>query len=116
MSVQLHHLGLVCRDLERTAQFYLEALGATRSEGPGFGHLLLTLGHVRLALVPWRPGDPEHPGHGQHLALSWPRAERADRLAQFERLALPWQEVGERIYLRDPEGFTLELLFEGAAP
>ncbi len=110
MSLTLDHLGVVARDPARTIDFYVRLLDGVAREMPG--HVVVVAGDVRIAVVPRREGDPERYGHGHHLALRAPRAERDAILARLEALGAARQDVQGRVYTRDPDGLTLELLFE----
>lgn len=111
MTLSLHHIGLSTRDLTRRTALLVCLLGAEVLPAPETGHVLLQLGGARLALVPWREGDPDAPARGDHLAFSLPRGAREELLRRAGALGCASSAVEGRLYLRDHEGLTLELLF-----
>jgi catechol 2,3-dioxygenase-like lactoylglutathione lyase family enzyme len=57
MAVRIRHIALVVKDLEATADFYVQALGLKRSamsEGPTARRIYLSDGHVNLALLQYK--------------------------------------------------------------
>lgn len=110
MKLVIHHLGLASKDPARTIAFYERLLDGSTAHLAG--HTVVTAGAVRLAVVPRREGDPEQPAWGQHLALQLPAEARATVLARLDALGAGHQETHGRLYTRDPDGLTLELLFE----
>lgn len=65
------------------------------------------------ALVPRRDGDPSSLPWGQHVAVRAPMAEREALLSRLSELGAPYEEVRGRIYTADPDGLTLEIVFDG---
>ena len=63
----LHHLALVCKDMERTVAFYTQVLGLTLKKGfdlPGYGqHFFFDMGHgSELAFFWFNDAEPAQPG------------------------------------------------------
>ncbi|MCA9623024.1 MAG: VOC family protein [Myxococcales bacterium] len=101
----LDHLGLPVADLARSLAFYLHLLDGEAAELGA--HTLVRAGEVSLALVPTADAMPF--GQTLHLAIRFPGAEREAVEARLREL--PHQRVGDRIYLLDPDGLVLELVF-----
>jgi len=74
---------------------------------------VVVAGDVRLALVPRRDIDPSSLPWGQHVAVRAPVAEREALLSRLTDLGAPYEEVRGRVYTADPDGLTLELVFDG---
>ena len=102
----LHHVTLICRDLERTTAFYRDLLGlalvsqATNPDDPAARHFWFGdeggAPGTLISFLEYPSMDPGVVGSGSthHLALA---VESADEL-------LAWRE-----YLRDPDGHMLEI-------
>lgn len=63
----LHHLALVCKDMERTVEFYTQVLGLTLKKGfdlPGYGqHFFFDMGNgSELAFFWFNDAEPAQPG------------------------------------------------------
>ena len=63
----LHHLALVCKDMERTVDFYTNVLGMTLKKGfdlPGYGqHFFFDMGNgSELAFFWFNDAEPAQPG------------------------------------------------------
>ena len=63
----LHHLALVCKDMERTVAFYTQVLGLTLKKGfdlPGYGqHFFFDMGNgSELAFFWFNDAEPAQPG------------------------------------------------------
>ncbi|MBX5481959.1 MAG: VOC family protein [Myxococcaceae bacterium] len=112
MQLTIHHLGLTTRDVARSADFYVRLFDATVEPAPKTGHSFVCFGGLRLALVPWREGDPQHHAWGDHLAVTCPAHERDVLLNRLAKLGARTQEVHGRIYAHDPDGYTLEFTFQ----
>lgn len=108
MNLVFHHVGVVADDLDASVAFY-RALFDAVPEPSAVGHVLLRAGAVCFAVVPRRPDDPAGHAWGQHLALSVDMP-REVVLARVRALGAPHEEVRRRVYVRDPDGFTLEIL------
>ncbi|MEZ5377377.1 MAG: VOC family protein [Acidimicrobiales bacterium] len=121
----VHHLALLCSDVEQTIRFYQELLGFPLVElfenrdYEGSTHFFFDIGHGNLLAFFDFPDLGLGPyaevlGGFHHLALSVTR-DHYD--AAIERLRAAGVQVdlvaGESAYFRDPDGTRLELL---AAP
>jgi catechol 2,3-dioxygenase-like lactoylglutathione lyase family enzyme len=108
----LRHLALRTRDLRATEQFYVDVLGL-RVAFPHRGMLFLTTpgGDDLLNFVETRrPFDPEAGGldhFGLHVpAARWRPLRAALRRA---RVAVRSRRGRAAVYVRDPNGYTVEL-------
>jgi glyoxylase I family protein len=121
----VHHVALICSDIERTIDFYDGLLGFPLIEifenrdYPGSSHLFFDIGgHNLLAFFDY-PGH-DHPvlveslGGLQHLALSMADAEWFEAKARLEEAGIPYvgpdRGADRSLYLRGPDGEGLELL------
>ena len=127
----LHHVTLICRDLERTTAFYRDLLGlalvsqATNPDDPGSRHFWFgdeggspgTL--VSFLEYPSMAPGVVGAGSTHHLALAVESAD--EQLAWRDYLrdhGVQCTDVFDRgefraIYLRDPDGHILEIATRG---
>ena len=118
------------RDLERARGFYVGLLGArVLLDTPRLLALavddasVLLLFHRGATLAPLEtPGGtvPPHGGEGaQHLAFAIAQADLArwERYLELAGIAIEsrvrWPRGGESLYLRDPDGHSVELITPG---
>lgn len=106
-----HHVGVVVQDVARSTDLLVQLLDAEVLPAPSAGHTLLRVGGIHLALVPRQDGDPTVRAWGEHLAFSVPPSSRAELVARLDRLGCVHEDVRGRLYARDADGLTLELLF-----
>jgi glyoxylase I family protein len=123
----VHHLALICRDVEETIQFYQEFLGfplvelVENRDYAGSSHFFFDIGNRNLLGFFDFPGH-EHPaftesiGGVQHLAISispeqYDAAKKKLDEAGVDYLG-PDRGVEESMYFRDPNGVGLELYRE----
>jgi catechol 2,3-dioxygenase-like lactoylglutathione lyase family enzyme len=120
----VHHLALVCSDVERTIRFYQELLGFPLVElfenrdYKGSTHLFFDLGHDNtlaffdfpdLGLGPYK----EVLGGFHHLAISVDTGHWDAARARLEAAGIPTQIESEiSLYFADPDGVRLELIAE----
>lgn len=121
----VHHVALICSDVERTIDFYDGLLGFPLIEifenrdYPGSSHLFFDVGGGNLLAFFDFPGH-EHPafvetlGGLQHVALSvgddaWYRAKAALEEAGIPTVG-PDRGAHHSLYLRGPDGEGIELL------
>jgi len=119
----LHHLALICSDLERTIKFYTEVLEFPLVELfenrdlPSSTHFFFDIGHGNyLAFFDF----PEHPmpptqesvGGMHHVAISV-HPEAYDRIrARLDARGISYigpDRVENSLYFRDPDGAPLEI-------
>jgi catechol-2,3-dioxygenase len=115
----LDHVALGVRDVERSAQWYIEVLGFER-RFPGMWEgvpVFVARGKTALALFPKSDQATPSPSRSRtgilHLAL---RADRKNFLAAQQDLTsrgIPFQftdhEISHSIYFRDLDGIELEI-------
>lgn len=123
----MHHLALICKDVEETIRFYQEFLGfplvelVENRDYAGSSHFFFDIGNRNLLGFFDFPGH-DHPdfmetiGGVQHLALSVsPEAFDAAR-AKFDAAGMeylgPDRGADNSLYIRDPNGIGLELYCE----
>ncbi|HET8641297.1 MAG TPA: VOC family protein [Pseudonocardiaceae bacterium] len=123
----VHHIALICRDVEETIRFYQDFLGfplvelVENRDYAGSSHFFFDIGNGNLLGFFDFPGH-DHPeftetiGGVQHIALSVDEehfAAARDKLdaAGVEYLG-PDRGVEDSLYIRDPNGIGLELYRE----
>ena len=120
----VHHVALICRDVEETCDFYQGLLGfplvemVENRDYAGSTHFFFDLGHGNLLGFFDFPGH-DHPeftetlGNLQHLAISVDDEHfRAAKQRLDERnvdYLGPDRGVEDSLYLRDPNGAGIEL-------
>ena len=118
----VHHVALLCADVERTIRFYQEVLEFPLTElfenrdYKGSNHFFFDVGHGNLLAFFDLPGLDLGPyaevlGGLHHLAISV-EPERWSRLkANLERAGVSYQEEsGTSVYFPDPDGARIELI------
>jgi catechol 2,3-dioxygenase-like lactoylglutathione lyase family enzyme len=113
------HVALAVRDVERSAQWYIEVLGFERRYPDMWNGVptFIGKGSTALALFPAQANHDAKPGENPvrmlHLAM---RANRANFLtAQAElrqrgiKFAFEDHQISHSIYFRDPDGHQLEI-------
>jgi glyoxylase I family protein len=123
----VHHVALICRDVEETVEFYQGLLGfplvemVENRDYAGSTHFFFDVGHGNLLGFFDFPGH-DHPafeetiGGIQHIAISVDDEHfRAAKQALDERkidYLGPDRGVEDSLYLRDPNGAGIELYNE----
>jgi len=123
----IHHLALICRDVEETIQFYQEFLGfplvelVENRDYAGSSHFFFDIGDRNLLGFFDFPGH-EHPaftetiGGVQHLAISISPEQYEAAKKKLDEAGVaylgPDRGVEESMYFRDPNGVGLELYRE----
>ena len=122
---RIRHIALVVKDLEKTADFYEQALGLSRSElseGPTARRIYMSDGEVNLALLQYKSevGSGVPPGWtGIHhfgfqcddLPAQQKQIEKAGGKFFFD-LGEPEDEGFERKF-RDPDGIVFDINWKG---
>ncbi|WP_236515827.1 VOC family protein [Sandaracinus amylolyticus] len=111
----MDHVGLTVRDLARSVAFYRDVIGLELGVAPkGPPGATLRAGAVEIVLSTWRPGEAE-PGvvpRGDHLALRT-TTSLDPFVARLRAAGTEHAVVDGRVYLRDPDGHTVEVLCAG---
>ena len=116
----IDHVALAVRDVEQSAQWYIDVLGFERRyDGMWDGiPTFIAKGNTAIALFPMRDGHPKSPGRSSgirmlHLAF---RANRENFLGAEQELKkrgikfeFQGHEISHSIYFRDPDGHELEI-------
>ena len=120
----LHHVAVLCADVERTIRFYQDLLEFPLTEivgnrdYEGSNHFFFDIGRGNLLAFFDFPGLDLGPyaevlGGLHHVAISV-EPERWSRLrSKLDSAGVPYQsESGTSIYFRDPDGTRVELIAE----
>jgi glyoxylase I family protein len=123
----VHHMALICSDVEQTIQFYQELLGfplvelMENRDYKGSTHLFFDIGNDNLLAFFDFPGLGLQPGvesigSVQHIAIST-TAENLERTkARLEERGIaylgPDRGVTTSIYFKDPDAIQIELIAE----
>jgi len=123
----VHHMALICSDVERTIQFYQELLGfplvemMENRDYKGSTHLFFDIGNDNLLAFFDFPGLGLQPGveslgSVQHIAISvYPESFESVK-ARLEECGItylgPDRGVTTSIYFKDPDGIQIELISE----
>jgi len=120
----VHHLALLCSDVERTIRFYQELLGFPLVElfenrdYKGSTHLFFDVGHGNTLAFFDFPGLGLGPyaevlGGFHHLALSVSQEQWDAARARLEEAGIATRVESEiSLYFSDPDGVRLELIAE----
>jgi|SRR5438270_8161975 len=123
----LHHLALICSDVERTIQFYQQLLGfplvelMENRDYKGSTHLFFDMGHDNLLAffdfpdLGLQPGV-EALGGVQHIAISTDSDNFERVKARLEADGVPYlgpdRGAQDSIYFKDPDGIQIEFIRE----
>jgi glyoxylase I family protein len=123
----VHHVALICSDVEQTIEFYQEFLGfplvelVENRDYPGSSHFFFDIGNRNLLGFFDFPGH-EHPpftetvGGVQHIAISISAQQFGAAKAKLDEAGVdylgPDRGVEESMYFRDPNGVNVELYNE----
>jgi glyoxylase I family protein len=123
----LHHLALICEDVEQTIQFYQELLGfplvelMENRDYTGSTHLFFDMGHDNLLAFFDFPGLGLQPGVEaigtvQHIAISTDSDSFERVKARLEADGIPYlgpdRGAKDSIYFKDPNGVQIEFIRE----
>ena len=118
----VHHVALICSDVERTVQFFDGLLGFPLMEMfenrdyEGSTHFFFDIGHGNTLAYFDLPGLPLGPyaevlGGHHHLAISIDRPQWEAAKARLEAAGIECAHVdGSSLYFRGPDGERLELI------
>jgi glyoxylase I family protein len=123
----VHHIALICRDVEETIRFYQEFLGfplvelVENRDYAGSSHFFFDIGNRNLLGFFDFPGH-DHPaftetiGGVQHIAISVSAEQFEAARKRFAEAGMdylgPDRGVEDSMYFRDPNGVGLELYRE----
>ncbi|HEX3588334.1 MAG TPA: VOC family protein [Pseudonocardiaceae bacterium] len=123
----VHHIALICKDVEQTIEFYQEFLGfplvelVENRDYAGSSHFFFDIGNRNLLGFFDFPGHP-HPdfaetiGAVQHMALSISAEHFAEIRTKLDAAGVsylgPDRGVEDSLYIRDPNGVGLEFYQE----
>src|SRR6266545_1148612 len=123
----LHHIALICRDVEETIGFYQDFLGfplveiVENRDYAGSTHFFFDIGNHNLLGFFDFPGHDHPPfeetiGNVQHIAISVGPEQFAAAKAKFDQAGMdylgPDRGVEDSLYIRDPNGTGIELYCE----
>jgi glyoxylase I family protein len=123
----VHHMALICNDVEQTIQFYQELLGfplvelMENRDYKGSTHLFFDIGNDNLLAFFDFPGLGLQPGVEslgavQHIAISTTPENLERTKARLEEGGItylgPDRGVTTSIYFKDPDGIQIELIAE----
>ena len=123
----VHHMALICSDVEQTIQFYQELLGfplvelMENRDYKGSTHLFFDIGNNNLLAFFDFPGLGLQPGVEslggvQHIAISTTPENLERTKARLEERGIPYlgpdRGVTTSIYFKDPDGIQIELIAE----
>jgi glyoxylase I family protein len=123
----VHHMALICSDVEQTIQFYQELIGfplvelMENRDYKGSTHLFFDIGNDNLLAFFDFPGLGLQPGvesigSVQHIAISVDPAQLERIKARLEEKGVtylgPDRGVMTSIYFKDPDGIQIELIAE----
>jgi catechol 2,3-dioxygenase-like lactoylglutathione lyase family enzyme len=117
----VHHVALLCANVERTIQFYQDLLEFPLTDVfenrdyKGSTHFFFDIGHGNALAFFDFPGldldaYQEVLGGLHHLALSMEPGQWERIKAKFDAAGVAYQQVGRSLYFRDPDGTRLELI------
>lgn len=118
--LEVEHINVTTSDLEKTRQFYVEVLGMREGERPPFSRpgAWMYLGdramvHISTGRVPISQNSDafDHIAFKANDLLST-RAHLKQHGVAFKEFSVPDREL-HQLFLRDPEGMQIELLFSG---
>lgn len=123
----VHHMALICSDVEQTIRFYQDVLGfplievMENRDYPGSTHIFHDLGNGNLLAFFDFPGLGLQPGveslgSVQHIAISVTpeqfKAAKARLAEHGVEYIGPDRGIENSVYLKDPDGIQIELLQE----
>ncbi|MFN8632647.1 MAG: VOC family protein [Chloroflexota bacterium] len=123
----VHHMALICSDVERTIQFYQGVLGfplielMENRDYPGSSHLFFDIGNDNLLAFFDFPGLGLQPGveslgSVQHIAISVYEDQFEPLRARLEQHGIPYigpdRGAVDSLYFKDPDGIQIEAIRE----
>ena len=125
----IDHVALAVRDVEQSAQWYIDVLGFERRyDGMWEGiPTFIGKGNTAIALFPMRDGHPKSSARSSgirmlHLAFRANRENFLSAQQELKKRGIKFEfqdhEISHSIYFRDPDGHQLEITtyeLEGSA-
>ena len=123
----VHHMALICSDVEQTIRFYQGVLGfplielMENRDYQGSSHLFFDIGHNNLLAFFDFPGLGLQPGvesigSVQHIAISVTSESFEALRASLEQHGVPYfgadRGAVNSMYFKDPDGIQIELIRE----
>ena len=123
----VHHMALICSDVEQTIQFYQGVLGfplielMENRDYPSSAHLFFDIGNNNLLAFFDFPGLGLQPGveslgSVQHIAISVYEEQFEPIKARVEAQGIPYigpdRGATDSLYIKDPDGIQIELIRE----
>ena len=123
----VHHMALICSDVERTIQFYQGVLGfplielMENRDYTGSSHLFFDIGNGNLLAFFDFPGLGLKPGVEalggvQHIAISVFEEQFEPLKKKLEEHSIPYigpdRGAVDSLYFKDPDGIQIELIRE----
>jgi catechol 2,3-dioxygenase-like lactoylglutathione lyase family enzyme len=116
----IDHVALAVRDVERSANWYVEVLGFERRYQEMWDGIptFIAKGNTAIALFPANPNASSTPSHREdigmlHLAFRANRKNFLSAQEELERRDIKFEfqdhEISHSIYFRDPDGHHLEI-------
>ena len=117
----VHHIALLCTDVDTTIRFYQDVLGFPLTElfenrdYEGSTHFFFDIGNGNSLAFFDFPGlglkdYAEVLGGLHHLAISMPPEEWEDKKARLGAAGVETMEMQTSLYFNDPDGTRLELI------
>jgi catechol 2,3-dioxygenase-like lactoylglutathione lyase family enzyme len=124
---RIDHVALTVRDVQRSISWYRDVFGLERRHEEVWGDypVMMFAGDTALALFQARGSVAAAPDHQataimRHVAFQVDRANftKAQQALQSRGIAFEFQDhsIAHSIYLRDPDGYELELTTYELAP
>ena len=116
----IDHVALAVRDVEQSAQWFIDVLGfERRHDGMWEGiPTFIGKGNAAIALFPTRDGHPKSPARSSgicmlHLAFRANRENFLSAQQELKKRGIKFEfqdhEISHSIYFRDPDGHQLEI-------
>lgn len=117
----VQHCGVLCSDLERSLEFYLQVLKFTdetskRPDTLPFPGAFLGIGSSQIHLMELpnpdpTDGRPPHAGRDRHIAITTPNIMPIIQELETNNVAYTMSKSGRRaVFTRDPDGNGLEFV------
>jgi catechol 2,3-dioxygenase-like lactoylglutathione lyase family enzyme len=116
----IDHVALAVRDVERSANWYVDVLGFERQYQEVWGGIptFIGKGNTAIALFPLQDSDSKSPARSSgirmlHLAFRANRENFLGAQQELKKRGIKFEfqdhEISHSIYFRDPDGHELEI-------